>query len=34
MYEKAGMHVRIQIDTYDKEIRPEVEISVQSLENL
>ncbi len=32
LYEKAGMHVHRQFDTYEKEIRPGVEISVQSLE--
>ena len=33
LYEKAGMHVHTQFDTYEKEIRPGVEISVQSLED-
>jgi mycothiol synthase len=31
LYEKAGMHVHMAFDTYEKEIRPGVEISVQSL---
>jgi len=33
LYEKAGMHVHMQFDTFEKEIRPGVEISVQSLED-
>jgi len=31
LYEKAGMHVHMQFDTFEKEIRPGKEISVQSL---
>ncbi|MGB7875355.1 MAG: GNAT family N-acetyltransferase [Anaerolineales bacterium] len=31
LYEKAGMHVHTQFDMFEKEIRPGVEISVQSL---
>lgn len=31
LYEKAGMHVHKQFDIFEKEIRPGVEISVQSL---
>jgi len=31
LYEKAGMHVHRQFDTYEKELRPGREISVQSL---
>jgi mycothiol synthase len=31
LYEKAGMHVHRQYDQFEKEIRPGVEISVQSL---
>ena len=31
LYEKAGMHVHLQFDTFEKEIRPGREISVQSL---
>jgi len=31
LYEKAGMHVHMQFDTFEKEIRPGREISVQSL---
>ena len=31
LYEKAGMHVHMQYDQFEKEIRPGVEISVQSL---
>ena len=31
LYEKAGMHVHMAFDTYEKEIRPGKEISVQSL---
>jgi len=31
LYEKAGMHVHRQFDTFEKEIRPGKEISVQSL---
>ena len=33
LYEKAGMHVHMQFDLYEKEIRPGREISVQSLED-
>ena len=33
LYEKAGMHVHMQVDTFEKEIRPGREISVQSLED-
>jgi mycothiol synthase len=33
LYEKAGMHVHMQFDLFEKEIRPGVEISVQSLED-
>lgn len=33
LYKKAGMHVHRQFDLYEKELRPGVEISVQSLEN-
>lgn len=32
LYEKAGMHVHMQFDLFEKEIRPGREISVQSLE--
>ena len=31
LYEKAGMHVHMQFDMFEKEIRPGKEISVQSL---
>ena len=31
LYEKAGMHIHMQFDTFEKEIRPGKEISVQSL---
>ena len=31
LYERAGMHVQMQFDTFEKEIRPGREISVQSL---
>jgi len=31
LYEKAGMHIHLQTDTFEKEIRPGKEISVQSL---
>jgi mycothiol synthase len=31
LYEKAGMHVHMQFDLFEKEIRPGVEISVQFL---
>jgi mycothiol synthase len=31
LYEKAGMHIHMAFDIYEKEIRPGVEISVQSL---
>jgi mycothiol synthase len=31
LYEKAGMHVRQAYDLYEKELRPGMEISVQSL---
>lgn len=31
LYEKAGMHVHMAFDTYEKELRPGREISVQSL---
>jgi len=31
LYEKAGMHVHMQFDLFEKEIRPGKEISVQSL---
>jgi mycothiol synthase len=33
LYKKAGMHIHRQFDLYEKELRPGVEISVQSLEN-
>jgi len=33
LYERAGMHVHMQFDLYEKEIRPGKEISVQSLED-
>jgi mycothiol synthase len=33
LYEKAGMHVHMAFDTYEQELRPGVEISVQSLED-
>jgi ribosomal protein S18 acetylase RimI-like enzyme len=33
LYEKAGMHVYMQFDTFEKELRPGREISVQSLED-
>jgi len=33
LYEKAGMHIHRQFDQFEKEIRPGVEISVQSLED-
>jgi ribosomal protein S18 acetylase RimI-like enzyme len=33
LYEKAGMRVHRQFDLYEKELRPGVEISVQSLED-
>lgn len=33
LYEKAGMHVHMQFDVFEKEIRPGKEISVQSLED-
>jgi mycothiol synthase len=33
LYEKAGMHVHLQFDLFEKEIRPGREISVQSLED-
>jgi len=33
LYEKAGMHVHMQFDLYEKELRPGKEISVQSLED-
>ena len=33
LYEKAGMHVHMQFDMFEKEIRPGKEISVQSLED-
>ncbi len=33
LYKKAGMHIHRQFDLYEKEIRPGVEISVQSLED-
>lgn len=32
LYEKAGMHVHKHFDSFEKEIRPGVEISVQSLD--
>jgi mycothiol synthase len=31
LYERAGMHVALQFDSYEKELRPGVELSVQSL---
>ena len=31
LYEKAGMHVHMQVDLFEKELRPGREISVQSL---
>lgn len=31
LYEKAGMHIHMQFDMFEKEIRPGLEISVQSL---
>jgi ribosomal protein S18 acetylase RimI-like enzyme len=31
LYEKAGIHVHRQFDLYEKELRPGVEISVESL---
>ena len=31
LYEKAGMHVARQFDTYDKEIRPGVELGLEAL---
>ncbi len=31
LYEKAGMHVHMQFDLFEKELRPGMEISVQSL---
>jgi ribosomal protein S18 acetylase RimI-like enzyme len=31
LYEKAGMHVDQVFETYEKELRPGTEISVQSL---
>ena len=33
LYEKAGMHVHMQFDSFEKELRPGKEISVQSLED-
>ena len=33
LYKKAGMHVHMQFDMFEKEIRPGREISVQSLED-
>jgi mycothiol synthase len=33
LYVKAGMHVHLAFDTYEKEIRPGQEISVQSLQD-
>jgi mycothiol synthase len=33
LYKKAGMHIHRQFDLYEKELRPGVEISVQSLES-
>ncbi len=33
LYEKAGMHVHMAFDMYEKEIRPGLEISVESLGN-
>jgi mycothiol synthase len=33
LYEKAGMHIHMQFDLFEKEIRPGKEISVQSLED-
>jgi len=33
LYKKAGMHVHKQSDMFEKEIRPGIEISVQSLED-
>lgn len=33
LYEKAGMHIHKQFDLFEKEIRPGIEISVQSLED-
>jgi ribosomal protein S18 acetylase RimI-like enzyme len=32
LYKKAGMHVHRQFDLYEKELRPGIEISVQSLQ--
>jgi mycothiol synthase len=32
LYEKAGMHIHRQFDLYEKELRPGVELSVQTLE--
>lgn len=31
LYERAGMHVALQSDTYEKELRPGVELSTQSI---
>jgi mycothiol synthase len=31
LYERAGMHVALQFDSYEKELRPGVELSTQSL---
>jgi mycothiol synthase len=31
LYERAGMHVALQFDSYEKELRPGVELSIQSL---
>jgi hypothetical protein len=31
LYERAGMHVALQHDTYEKELRPGVELSTQSI---
>jgi GNAT superfamily N-acetyltransferase len=31
LYERAGMHALLHYDSYEKELRPGVELSVQSL---
>ena len=31
LYERAGMHIVRQFDKYEKELRPGIELSVQSL---
>jgi hypothetical protein len=33
LYEKSGMHMDMQFDLFEKEMRPGREISVQSLED-